>query len=157
MMRSAKPVTRLPAAIMALAAATASYSIPAEDSAVEIVLAAVAAACDGPDAATMAARLPGSAMREAEALRAGNTEVGWVRSLVLSEGDELKIERIAPGGRLRRLLVEHWGRERGDTVRANLAVVAGGACDVVLGRRILHGGEGNSARAVAIRHLGAAL
>src|SRR5690606_40045511 len=113
MMRSAKPVTRLPAAIIALAAATASYSIPAEDSAVEIVLATVAAACDGPDAATMAARLPGSAMRDPEALRAGDTEVGWVGSLVLSEGDELKIERIPPGGRLRRLLVEHWVREPG--------------------------------------------
>ncbi len=156
-MRSAKPVTRLPAAIIVLAAATASYSIPAEDSAVEIVLAATAAACDGPDAATMAARLPGSAMREAESLRAGDTEVGWVRSLVLPEGDELKIERIAPGGRLRRLLVEHWVREPGDTVRANLAAIAGGDCDVVLGRRILYEGEGNSARAVAIRHLDAAL
>lgn len=156
-MPSAAPVTRLLAAIIAIAGAAMTCPVAAEDSAAAVVLAAVSAACDDPDAAAMAARLPGSAVLEAEAMRAGDSEIGWVRRLGLAEGDELKIERIAPGGRLRRLLVEHWVREPGDTVRANLAAIAGGACNIVIGRRILYEGEGSAARAVAIRHLDAAL
>ena len=114
---------------------------------------AIDAACRHPtaDGETLAAAITDSRFAGGELMRAGGLPVGWRRDFDLPDGARLRIERIQPGGRLRRLSAEyHEGRPGGGTL-PRLAAVADGACRVVAARRLVY--EGGATTASSIEHL----
>lgn len=118
---------------------------------------ALAAACDAPSAslARMAARIPGATGVAEEPLVVRGTEIGWERRFALPQGAEIRIERFAPRGQLRRLAVEYWTAVPGGGTRPRLAAIADAGCTIRLGRRLLY--EPDAPQPVALEHLDAAL
>ncbi|HSH43812.1 MAG TPA: S8/S53 family peptidase, partial [Arenicellales bacterium] len=103
----------------------------------------------------MADDIAGAQAGPAEPLLARGIEVGWRRRFTLSSGASIRIERLAPGGPLRRLTVTYWTPGPGGTLRPELAAVAGADCAIRLGRRLVY--EPGSPQAAAVEHLDAAL
>jgi hypothetical protein len=101
--------------------------------------------------AQMAARIPGSAAIAEEPLVVRGAVIGWQRRFGLPGGAEVKIERIAPRGRLRRLVAEYWAATPDGSVRPELAVVADARCTIRMGRRLLY--DTDSPQPVAIEHV----
>lgn len=114
---------------------------------------ALAAVCDASSSslAQMAARIPNSAGIAEEPLVARGAVVGWKRRFALGDGAEIRIERFAPGDRLRRLAAEYWAAAPSGGTRPRLAAIADASCTIRLGRRLVY--EPDSAQAVAIEHL----
>lgn len=117
----------------------------------------LAAACEAPSAGldALAARIPGATGLAEEPLVVRGAEVGRERRLALPGGAEVRLERLAPGGRLRRLVVEYRAPAAGGGTRPRLAAIADADCDIRLGRRLVY--EPDSAQPVAIEHLDAGL
>ena len=89
-----------------------------------------------------------------EPLRArGGHPVGVRRSLMLPDGARLWIDRIEPGGTLRRVVVRYAEPDRSGA-RPVLLAVAGGDCRITAGRRLTYYEDG---MARAVEHLGSDL
>lgn len=114
---------------------------------------ALAAACDAPSSSLeqMAARIPGSSGIAEEPLVVRDTVVGWKRRFALPDGAGIRIERLAPRDRLRRMVVEYQAVAPGGGTRPRLAAIADADCTIRLGRRLLY--EPDSPQPVAIEHL----
>jgi hypothetical protein len=104
-----------------------------------------------PSLARLAAALPGSKILEDKPRLARGAVIGWYGRLAPPAGGELRLERIAPGGRLRRLLVEYWGPAPDGGTRPELALIADSGCAIQQGRRLVY--EADSPDATAIEHL----
>ena len=98
---------------------------------------------------------PGGAVElSREPLRArGGHPVGVRRSLMLPDGARLWIDRIEPGGTLRRVVVRYAEPDRSGA-RPVLLAVAGGDCRITAGRRLTYYEDG---MARAVEHLGSDL
>lgn len=114
---------------------------------------ALAAACDAPSASLerMAARIPGGTGVAEEPLVVRDTTVGWARRFALEDGAAIRIERLAPGDRLRRMVVEYRAAAPDGGNRPRLAAIADADCTIRLGRRLLY--EPGFPQPVAIEHL----
>lgn len=114
---------------------------------------ALAVACDAPSSSLeqMAARIPGSSGIAEEPLVVRDTVVGWKRRFALPDGAGIRIERLAPRDRLRRMVVEYRAVAPGGGTRPRLAAIADADCTIRLGRRLLY--EPDSPHPVAIEHL----
>ena len=91
-----------------------------------------------PDGRVLEARIDGPAGRPARSLH----------RVLMPDGGEWVISRIFPGGRLRRISLE-WheadaGGARDAASRPLLAVVAGGDCRPIEGRRLVYGANGHA-------------
>lgn len=130
-----------------------SVAAHAGGDATESLRQALAAACDAPSSSLtqIAARIPDSAGIAEEPRVVRGTVVGWERRFSLPEGAEIRIERFAPGDRLRRLAAEYWAAAPSGGTRPRLAAIADAGCTIRLGRRLLY--EPDSAQPVAIEHL----
>lgn len=116
---------------------------------------AIAIACEPSSTLEqLTTRLPASTGSSDEAIVVRSAVIGWRRRLTWPGSHELIIERIAPRGQLRRLLVEYWSLA-GTDKRPVIAAVAGPGCQVQLGRRLIY--EGEARQAVAIEQLDAKL
>ncbi len=116
---------------------------------------ALDAACRHPtaDGETLAAAMPGTRLAGGELLRAAGLPIGWRRDFDLPGNARLRIERIQPGGRLRRLSAEYHEAGTDGGPRPRIAAIANGACEVVAARRLVYGDE---VAASGIEHLDAA-
>lgn len=115
------------------------------------------AACDeaSSNLARMADRIPGSRGLAEEPLEARGTQIGWRRRFELASGARISVERLAPGGRTQRLVVEYQEVAPNGGTRPRLAAVADADCAVRLGRRLVY--EPDFPQPVAIEHLDRAL
>ncbi len=111
------------------------------------------AACRHPAAngETLATAMDGSRLAGDELINSRGLAIGWRRDFDLPDGARLRIERLQPGGRLRRLSVEyHESADDGEPLPV-LAAIAGGDCDVLAARRLVYR-EGDTTP-LAIAHL----
>ena len=116
---------------------------------------AISAACEPSSTLEqLSGRLPGSTGAADEPIIVRGALIGWRRRLTGPGSEELVIERIAPRGQLRRLLVEHWSGAGADK-RPLMAAIVGPGCKVQLGRRMLY--EDGTTQAIAIEQLDAKL
>ena len=110
------------------------------------IRAAVTAGCESPRAklAELAEQIVGSAAGIAlERIRVGRDDAGWRMSFSLSPLGLLEITRYAPGGRLRRVVVDYAALVEGE-LRPALTVTAGPDCRIVEGRRLRYGPYGRA-------------
>lgn len=101
--------------------------------------------------AEMAAGIPGSTGVDEQPLEARGTVVGWQRRFELPDGAEIRIERLAPGGQLRRLAAEYWTADPDGGTRPRLAAITDGDCTIHAGRRMLY--EPGLPQAIALEYL----
>lgn len=118
---------------------------------------AITAVCDAPAAGLtqMAERIPGGTGIAEAPLEMRDTVVGRAWRFALPGGAELRIERFAPGDRLRRLVVEYWAADPGGGVRPRIAAIADANCTIRHGRRLVY--ESDLPQPVAIEYLDAEL
>lgn len=104
---------------------------------------AIEASCStaGQGLQAMAEALPGSTPLAEEPLQHSGYTVGWKRRFELRDGGELRVERLDPGDRLIRVLAEYWEPVPGGGVRPRVAVLAGEACRIRLGRRLVYAAD----------------
>ncbi len=122
----------------------------------DALTAAVALACaeDVGDAAAMAAGLPGGATALAdEPITMGEESFGWRRDFALGQTAILRITRLAPWGKLRRIEADY-ASVTGGAPRPEAAVIAGPDCRIRDARRLIYDAAGT---AEAIEILDAAL
>ena len=119
-----------------------------------IVKAAIAAACraPAPDIDKIADALPAVTSRDQKPLTARGQTFGWRGTLTLANGGRIEIERIAPGGRLRRLGVTYYAPHAPGATQPRPLITARVRPDCLIGlaRRLVYGPEG---RAQALEHL----
>jgi hypothetical protein len=84
--------------------------------------------------------LPGAWLLEEDVREAGQAIFGVEQTFALPGGGELRLQRIQPGGQLRRFTVEYYDVE-GEDARPLLQALAGGDCALQSGRRILRESE----------------
>lgn len=118
--------------------------------------AALQAACRTPlgDEQALLRAFDGATMSEARALEVRGTAIGWRRHLTWPQGEELRIEYVAPQGRLRRVSVEYWSSS-GHGPRPQALVVADSECRIRAARRLIY--EAGSGDAVELEQLDADL
>lgn len=118
---------------------------------------ALNAVCEDPSAslARMADRIPGGTGVEEEPLSMQGVAVGWKRRFALPGGDNISIDRFAPGDRLRRLVAEYWRADSNAGSRPLVAAITDAGCTIRFGRRLLY--EPDSSTPVAVEHLDATL
>jgi len=130
---------------LALAVSLGLWAVPAgAGDARETLRAALEAACEPPADAPLAGRVPGARAGTREPIRVRGMAVGTRWRLTLADGGEVVVERIAPGGQLRRLSAEHRVPHAG-ALRPRSLAVAGPGCAVRLGRRLVYDGAGTPA------------
>lgn len=114
---------------------------------------ALAAVCEAPDSGpkVMAALIPGAAPVAESPLSEREPGLGWERRYRFPGGAEVRIERLAPGGRLRQVFVEYETATAGGGLRPRVALVAGPDCEIRLGRRLLY--DDAAGAPVAVEHL----
>lgn len=98
------------------------------------------------DAAALLRLFPGSRLLEARILPFRGQPGASVHNLLLADGDEVRLRRRFPGGRLRRVTVEYHETMVGGQVRPAVSVAADGNCNISEVRRIAYGGDGVAAR-----------
>ena len=133
-------------------------AVAAQSPSLERVRAATAATCRGGDAEAGAGALTlslGGAVELSSGplgVRGGRT-IGTRRSLMLRDGARMRIDRIEPGGVLRRIVVSY-AEPAPSGRRPVLLAVADGNCRMVAGRRLTYHEDG---MARAVEHLGSDL
>ena len=151
-----------------LVIAFATTAVAAEGDPAARIKAAATAACRGtvPDIDKIAETLPAVIEVEEKPLINRGRRFGWRGTLTLADGSRIEIERIAPGGRLRRLGVTYYAVDASGlrSAEADLRTATAGAgqarpmmtallgpdCVIGLGRRLVYGPEG---RVRALEHL----
>ena len=105
--------------------------------------AVVAAVCsaDEPAASALTLSLGGGIELSREPLRVRDRTVGVRHSLMLRDGARIRIDRIEPEGILRRV-VATYAEPSPSGHRPVLLVLAGGACNVTAGRRLVYDANG---------------
>ena len=105
--------------------------------------AVVAAVCsaDEPAASALTLSLDGGIELSREPLRVRDRTVGVRHSLMLRDGARIRIDRIEPEGILRRVVATYAEPSRSGH-RPVLLVVAGSACNVMAGRRLVYDANG---------------
>ena len=103
----------------------------------------VAAVCsaDEPAASALTLSLDGGIELSREPLRVRDRTVGVRHSLMLRDGARIRIDRIEPEGILRRV-VATYAEPSPSGHRPVLLVLAGGACNVMAGRRLVYDANG---------------
>ena len=104
----------------------------------------VVAACanEPEDYAALLRLFPGSRLLEARILPFRSQPGASVHTLLLADGDELRLRRRFPGGRLRRVTVEFHATMVGGQVRPVVSVAADGNCKISEVRRIAYDDDG---------------
>ena len=128
------------AALLAAAPAGGQSDDPAK-----LLRAAIAIACEDElsDLADMARQLPGGATGLShDTVELAGTRFGWRRLFRLDSGAGLEINRVAPGGRLRRLHADYLAPWPGGP-RPAMTAIAGPDCVVHHGRRLSYGKQGS--------------
>jgi hypothetical protein len=85
----------------------------------------------------MAAKLDATAGVEHAPIIVRENVIGWRRRFVWSDGSEIRLERIAPRGQLRRVSAEY-RRATSSGLRPEILAVSGGDCGVRLGRQLVY-------------------
>ncbi|MCH7710311.1 MAG: S8 family serine peptidase [Proteobacteria bacterium] len=100
-------------ALALLVIALATAAVAAEHDPAARIKAAATAACRGPapDIDSIAESLPAVIAVEEGPLIVRGRRIGWRGTLRLADGGRIEIERIAPGGRLRRLGVTYYAAD----------------------------------------------
>lgn len=113
---------------------------------------AIGSVCKFPqaDAQDIARLLPGSAAGTHTPISFRNQVIGWRRRFTMPDQSEIEIQRIAPGGRLRRISAEY-RRTTASALRPELFAIAGGDCRVRLGRRLVY--DKRTGGATMLQHL----
>jgi len=144
-------------ALLVLSMGCAAAASPVAAGPADTLRRALEVACDpsSSEAAAIAGELPGATAVHDEPLRARGVAIGWERHFRLAGGAEIRLERIAPDGTLRRLKAEYWRPAPDGGVRPRLALVADGGCSILLGRRMAY--ETNAQQPTAVEHLDASL
>ena len=133
-------------------------AVAAQSPSLERVRAATAATCRGGDAEAGAGALTLSLGGAVELSSGplgvrGDRTIGTRRSLMLRDGARMRIDRIEPGGVLRRIVVSY-AEPAPSGRRPVLLAVADGNCRIVAGRRLTYHEDG---MARAVEHLGSDL
>ena len=99
----------------------------------------IAAVCsaDEPAASALTLSLGGGIELSREPLRVRDRTVGVRHSLMLREGARIRIDRIEPEGILRRVVATYAEPSRSGR-RPVLLALAGSACNVMAGRRLVY-------------------
>ena len=107
------------------------------------IRAVVAAVCsaDEPAASTLTLSLGGGIELSREPLRVRDRTVGVRHSLMLRDGARIRIDRIEPEGILRRVVATYSEPSRSGH-RPVLLALAGSACNVMAGRRLVYDDDG---------------
>lgn len=137
------PALRIAWLSLGVAAASLVSAPPAAAQNVEARLkAAAAAACtDSGGGAAIHNALGGAVQRDVEPIKLRGREVGTRTHYETSGGARVFVERFAPGGALRRVvMVYHAPAEHGG--RPEWMVFADGACRIVAARRLVYDGPG---------------
>ncbi len=118
--------------------------------------AAIEAACrvGGADVQALAQAVEGALPAELTPIEIRGSQIGWRRRFVWPGGDELRIEYVAPEGRLRRVSVEYWSFST-EGPRPHTLAVADSECRIRAARRLLY--EAGSGRALELEQLDADL
>ncbi|MGI9303132.1 MAG: S8 family serine peptidase, partial [Gammaproteobacteria bacterium] len=126
-------------ACFALAALAGSSHAAAPE---ELVKRAIATACTdpAPELGGMAKAIGGVETSSEEPIAPGGAVIGW-RRIFERNGSELAVQRIAPGGRLRRVSVQLSIIRNGVKLPALLAVAAGD-CEIRSARRLTYDATG---------------
>jgi hypothetical protein len=139
-------------ALALLAITLAATAVAAERDPAATIKAVAAAACrdTAPGIDQIARTLPAVIEAEEKPLINRGRRLGWRGRLTLADGSRIEIERIAPGGRLRRLGVTYYAPDAtgAGQARPMMTALLGPDCVIALGRRLVYGPEGR-ARAVA--------
>ncbi len=109
-----------------------ALAAPGTDDAERLLQQALDSACQEPSPSSdeMAARIAGSAAIHDESLTMRGTVVGWQRHFELPDGAEIRMRRLAPDGRLRRLEAEYWSVDPDNGIRPRLAALTGPGCGI---------------------------
>jgi hypothetical protein len=141
-------------ALALLAVAFTTTTVAAERDPAATIKAVASAACHGtaPDIDKIAGTLPAVTGVEEKPLINRGRRVGWRGTLTLADGGRIEIERIAPGGTLRRLGVTYYAPAAtgAGQARPMMTALIGPDCVIALGRRLVYGPEG---RARTLGHL----
>ena len=129
-----------------LVIALATTAVAAEHDPAARIKAAAIAACGVtvPDIDRIAETLPAVIEVEEKPLIDRGRRFGWRGTLTLADGGRIEIERIAPGGRLRRLGVTYYAPDAAGAgpARPTMTALLGPDCVIGLGRRLLYGPGG---------------
>ncbi|MCH9051735.1 MAG: S8 family serine peptidase [Proteobacteria bacterium] len=133
-------------ALALLVIALATAAVAAEHDPAARIKAAAAAACRGPapDIDSIAESLPAVIEVEEKPIISRGRRIGWRGTLSLADGGRIEIERIAPGGRLRRLGVTYYAADTSGAgpARPMMTALLGPDCVIGLGRRLIYGPGG---------------
>ncbi len=108
---------------------------------------AMAAVCTAEDleADAVAWRLGGAFLLDEKRFAAQGRSGRWQRRYQLASGDELRLVRHFPGGRLRRFSLDFYQAVPGGPPRPLATAIAGGDCAIFTGRQLLYDAEGRPA------------
>ncbi|MBT5298159.1 MAG: S8 family serine peptidase [Rhodospirillaceae bacterium] len=137
------------AVLIVLALALAPVPAPADGKPVEVgaLRIALGAACAGlPEGhSELLGGFPGAKLLEARVTAFRGQPGLAIHAVLLESGAELRLSKIFPLGRLRRVNAEYHGVISGQQVRPELAVTADGQCQVREARRIIYDDAGKPA------------
>lgn len=127
------------ALLLAFLPQASAADVPSERAA--MLRQAVELACPEDDTTALRAALPDARLLESETIGIETAPIGRRTRFVLASGDRLVLERLAPGGRLRRFSASYASVEGGE-IRPQLMALADGRCRIVQGRALDWGDNG---------------
>lgn len=109
----------------------------------ELLKAAAAAVCEGPESAedNVALAMGGGILLNTEPLMARGLRIGERALFMLKDGARVSVERFAPGERLRRLSLVYYAGER-ERRRAEWMIMTDPGCRPLRGWRLIYDGPG---------------
>jgi len=142
------PVNRRPFLLLLAALALAGGGPARADGARAVIADALAVACTGApdDPVPLLGRFPKSRLLEARITDFRGRPGRARHVLLLADGGELRVSRIFPLGRLRRVSIEVHAAVDAETARPVLAAAADATCNVIEGRRLHYDLDGRAAR-----------
>ncbi len=113
---------------------------------------AVETACNSPGAGLqeLAGAINARSGSAHENITSGGAVIGWRRRFIMADRSEIVVERISPGGRLRRVSAEYRGPSAFG-LRPEIFALAGADCTIRLGRRLVY--ENGSPNATTLQYL----
>jgi hypothetical protein len=91
---------------------------------------------------------------EEELIKAHGATIGWQRRFARADGSEIRLQRVAPTGRVQRFSAEYWAPAAG-IIRPIMIAVTDTECAIRLGRRLLYDDTTNVA--TTLEHLNTTL
>lgn len=102
-----------------------------------------------PAPSRVAAAWPGAEVTQVKGLGSDDSDsAGWRMWVLLPDGGRVVMERLAPGGAVKRLLSDYSAPIPGGAARPTMMAIGGEACRIRMGRHIIRDGDGRPLRLI---------